>query len=101
MVEGSVARSGEQLRVSARLVGVEDGSELWTRTFDRPLEDLFAVQRELADRVIAAVEQQTGWVIEIGGLRVRLWPARLVLQSLLLLSLGAEVARAILAFLRS
>ena len=45
---------------------------LWAVLHIRP------VQRELADSVIAAVEQQTGWVIEIGELRVRLWPARLV-----------------------
>ena len=51
VVEGCVARSGEQLRVRARLVGVENGEELWTRTFDRPLEDLFAVQHELAQRI--------------------------------------------------
>ena len=56
VVEGSVARSGEQLRVRARLVGVEDGAELWTRTFDRPLEDLFAVQHELAERIAHRLE---------------------------------------------
>jgi TolB-like protein/Flp pilus assembly protein TadD len=48
-VEGSVAKSDERLRVSARLVRVEDGAELWSRTFDRPLEDLFAVQHEIAE----------------------------------------------------
>ena len=35
-------------------------------------------QREVADRVTAAIEEQTGWSIEIGDVRVRLWPARLV-----------------------
>jgi TolB-like protein/Flp pilus assembly protein TadD len=55
-VEGSVAKSDERLRVSARLVRVEDGAELWSRTFDRPLEDLFAVQHEIAERIAHRLE---------------------------------------------
>ena len=56
VVEGSVARSGERLRVSARLVGSEDGAELWSRTFDGPMENLFALQHELAQRIAHRLE---------------------------------------------
>jgi TolB-like protein/Tfp pilus assembly protein PilF len=56
VVEGSVAKSDERLRVSARLVRTEDGEELWTRTYDRPLEDVFAVQQEIAERIAHRLE---------------------------------------------
>jgi len=56
VIEGSVAKSDERLRVSARLVRTEDAAELWTRTFDRPLADLFAVQQEIAERIAHRLE---------------------------------------------
>jgi TolB-like protein/Flp pilus assembly protein TadD len=56
VVEGSVAKGDERLRVSARLVRTNDGAELWTRTFDRPLEDVFAVQQEIAERIAHRLE---------------------------------------------
>ena len=56
VVEGSVAKSDARLRVSARLVRTEDGAELWRREFDRPLEDVFAVQHELAERIAHRLE---------------------------------------------
>ncbi len=56
VVEGSVAKGDERLRVSGRLVRTEDGEELWSRTYDRPLEDLFAVQREIGERIVHRLE---------------------------------------------
>lgn len=56
VVEGSVAKTDGRLRVSARLVRTEDGAELWARAYDRPMEDLFAVQREIAERIAHRLE---------------------------------------------
>ena len=56
VVQGSVARDDERLRISAALVRAEDGAKLWSRTFDRPMEDLFAVQQEIAERIAHRLE---------------------------------------------
>lgn len=48
LLEGSVRKSGDKLRVTAQLVKVSDGFHLWSKTFDRKLEDVFAIQDEIA-----------------------------------------------------
>jgi len=48
ILEGSVRKSGDNLRVTAQLVKVSDGFHLWSKTFDRKLEDVFAIQDEIA-----------------------------------------------------
>ncbi len=48
ILEGSVRKSGDQLRVAAQLVKVADGYHLWSKTFDRELKDIFAIQDEIA-----------------------------------------------------
>lgn len=48
ILEGSVRKAGDNLRVTAQLVNVCDGFHLWSRTFDRKLEDVFAIQDEIA-----------------------------------------------------
>ena len=55
VLEGSVQRSGEQLRVTAQLVKAADGVSLWSQVFDRPAADIFAVQDEVARAVSAAL----------------------------------------------
>jgi TolB-like protein/Tfp pilus assembly protein PilF len=56
IVEGSVQKSGDRLRIIAQLIDVSDGSHLWSKNFDRPEEDLFAIQDEIAKEVAAALE---------------------------------------------
>jgi len=51
VVEGSVRRSGETLRVTAQLIKVDDGFHLWSQTFDRNVDDTLAIQTEVADAV--------------------------------------------------
>lgn len=53
VVEGSVRRAGERLRISAQLVECVNGTHLWAERYDRGIEDLFALQDELT-RMIAA-----------------------------------------------
>ncbi|MDH3745594.1 MAG: tetratricopeptide repeat protein [Acidobacteriota bacterium] len=56
VLEGNVAKTDERLRIGTRLIRTEDSAELWSRTFDRPLEDVFAVQREIAERIAHKLE---------------------------------------------
>jgi len=51
VLEGSVRKSGDQLRVTAQLNRVSDGTHLWSRTYDRRLQDVFAVQREISQAI--------------------------------------------------
>ena len=46
LLEGTVRKQGERVRIVAELINAADGIELWTRTFDRELKDIFAVQQE-------------------------------------------------------
>ena len=54
-LEGSVQRQGDEVRVLARLVSSESGSELWSQTFDRPVTDIFEIQDEIAVEVVNAL----------------------------------------------
>jgi serine/threonine-protein kinase len=55
VLEGSVRAIGERLRVSARLVDAADGHVLWSEQFDRTLADVFAVQDDIAHKVVSAL----------------------------------------------
>jgi TolB-like protein/cytochrome c-type biogenesis protein CcmH/NrfG len=55
VVEGSVRRSGERLRVTAQLISVADGYHLWSETYDRDVADVFAIQEEVATNVAEAL----------------------------------------------
>ena len=52
VLEGSVRRSGTRVRISVQLVRVADSSHLWSETYDRTLEDIFAVQDDIAQSVV-------------------------------------------------
>ncbi len=49
ILEGSVRKADDQLRVTAQLINVEDGFHLWSKVFDRELKDVFAIQDEIAN----------------------------------------------------
>jgi adenylate cyclase len=51
-LEGSVRKSGDRLRITAQLINAEDGFHLWSQTFDRKIEDIFAVQEEIARHIV-------------------------------------------------
>ncbi|MCI4320165.1 MAG: tetratricopeptide repeat protein [Thermoplasmata archaeon] len=55
-VEGSVRRSGRQLRIAVRLIDATSEEELWSESYDRTLEDVFAIQREIARRIGRALK---------------------------------------------
>jgi TolB-like protein/Tfp pilus assembly protein PilF len=56
VLEGSVRRSGERLRVTAQLVSVSDGFHLWSQTYDQPMSDAFVVQTQIAESVARALK---------------------------------------------
>jgi tetratricopeptide (TPR) repeat protein len=56
LLEGSVRKSGERLRISAQLINVADGYQLWSQRYDRDLRDVFAIQDEISDSVVNALE---------------------------------------------
>jgi adenylate cyclase len=60
ILEGSVRRHGDVLRVSAQLVDAHSGFHVWTESFERRLEDVFAVQSEIAGKVAAALRVNAG-----------------------------------------
>jgi serine/threonine protein kinase/Flp pilus assembly protein TadD len=55
VLEGSVRKSGNRLRISAQLVKVADGCNLWSETYNRQLEDVFAIQDEIAQNIVKAL----------------------------------------------
>jgi len=56
LLEGTVRKQGDRVRIVAELVNAADGIELWTRTFDRELKDIFAVQTEIAAAVAESLK---------------------------------------------
>jgi TolB-like protein len=55
VLEGSVRKSGNTLRITAQLIRVDNGYHVWSDTYDRKLEDIFKVQDEIADAVVTAL----------------------------------------------
>ncbi len=53
ILEGSVRRSGNRLRITAQLIDARTDTHLWSETYDRELEDIFAIQDEIAAKVVA------------------------------------------------
>jgi adenylate cyclase len=58
VLEGSVRKSGNRIRVTAQLVEAATGNHVWAERYDRDLADIFAVQDEITERVVAAIEPE-------------------------------------------
>jgi TolB-like protein/Flp pilus assembly protein TadD len=58
--KGNVRRAGGRIRVTAQLREAQQGASLWAERFDRPIDDLFAVQEELANLIAARLDSQVG-----------------------------------------
>lgn len=59
LVEGSVRKVGNRIRLATQLVSAHDGCELWSNTFDRTMDDVFELQTELASAIVAALPLKT------------------------------------------
>jgi serine/threonine protein kinase/tetratricopeptide (TPR) repeat protein len=67
IVEGSVRRAGDRLRISAQLVNVDDGFRLWSDRFEGDLSDIFAIEERIARRIAEALEVTLDATAERGG----------------------------------
>ena len=56
ILEGSVRKSGKRLRINTKLVNADNSSSLWSNQYDRELEDIFAIQEDIAQNVATAVK---------------------------------------------
>lgn len=56
VLEGSVRKSGDQVRITVQLIDVSDGSHIWSETYDRTMTDIFAVQDDVAAAIIDALQ---------------------------------------------
>jgi serine/threonine-protein kinase len=56
LLEGSVRKAGNKLRVAAQLIKVADGYHIWSETFERDLKDVFAVQDDIANRIVETLK---------------------------------------------
>lgn len=65
IVEGTVRRSGDRLRVTAQLINARDGSHMWSATYDEPAEDTLKVQDEIASNLARALQVSVGADIEL------------------------------------
>jgi TolB-like protein/cytochrome c-type biogenesis protein CcmH/NrfG len=55
VLEGSVRKAGERVRITAQLVSSSDGYHLWSESYDRDLSDVFAIQTEIAQKLVGAL----------------------------------------------
>jgi len=56
ILEGSVRKAGDQVRITAQLIKVDDGFHIWSETYDRELTDIFAIQDEIATAILQALK---------------------------------------------
>jgi TolB-like protein len=60
VLEGSVRKSGDRVRITAQLIDVQDGAHIWSESYDRTLNDIFAVQDNVAASIIDALQIHVG-----------------------------------------
>ena len=60
VIEGSIRRDGERIRVTAQLIRVDDGFHVWSETYDRELKSVFAIQDDIAQRIARELEATLG-----------------------------------------
>ena len=60
LIEGSVRQTGNRVRISAQLIEAENGLQLWSETYDRDLTDIFAVQEDIAQSIVASLHVPLG-----------------------------------------
>ena len=60
VLEGSVRKSGDRVRITAQLISVDDGFHLWSGTFDRKMDDIFEIQNDIAGEIVRALQPEFG-----------------------------------------
>jgi eukaryotic-like serine/threonine-protein kinase len=80
VLEGSVRRSGQELRITTQLIRASDGVDLWSQTYDRDVRDIFAVQDEIAAEVSQALHATLAHGVPSGSPQPNLQAYDLVLE---------------------
>jgi adenylate cyclase len=62
VLEGSVRKAGDRVRVTAQLIDATTGSHIWAERYDRELDDIFALQDEITETIVTSIEPQLGAV---------------------------------------
>jgi TolB-like protein/tetratricopeptide (TPR) repeat protein len=60
VLEGSVRKSGDRVRITAQLIDVSDGAHIWSETFDRTMTDIFEIQDDVASAIVDALQIHVG-----------------------------------------
>ena len=93
VLEGSIQSMGDQIRVTAQLIEAASGSQVWSERYDRPVDDLFAVQNEVTQKIAATLGVSQGAVAEAERrLLRRKPPANLTAFDTYLLAGGSDFA---------
>src|SRR5215212_1294929 len=71
VIEGNVRRAGHRVRITAQLIDADSGAHVWAERYDRAIEDVFAVQEEIAQSIVATVAQR---VFDAGEIAARRRP---------------------------
>ena len=66
VLEGSVRKSGSQLRVTAQLIDAQSGTHVWAERYDRDISEVFAVQDEIAGKIAATITGMGGVLVQAG-----------------------------------
>jgi len=91
IVEGSVRKSGNRVRITAQLIDTRDDRHLWSDTFDRELTDIFAIQDEIANAIVDALKSELK--IGLGEVKVESATDNLDAYDLYLKARGMFIAR--------
>ena len=67
VLEGSVRKAGNRVRITAQLINVEDGFHLWSETYDREMEDIFVIQDEISAKIVEKLKLQVQGSSEDAG----------------------------------
>ena len=80
VLEGSMRRAGQRVRISSRLIDIATGTHLWAERYDRDLTDIFAVQDDITSRVVAAIKPALSRA-EIQRVIAKLWARGIIVSA--------------------
>ena len=66
VLEGSVRKADDQVRITAQLIDATTGDHLWAERYDRPLKDIFALQDEIVQKIVTTLKLQ----LDVAGARI-------------------------------
>ena len=93
VLEGSVRKADNRIRITAQLIDAKTDRHLWSETFDRELVDIFAIQDEIANAIVAALREELGMLQNAPAITVTAATANLDAYEIYLKARGLFIAR--------